>query len=174
MLAAFNAKTRVAAKIIASAPERVADGVWLIRGGFPAKTMNVFLIEDEGQVTVFDAGIRTMAPAIAAAGARLGGIRARRARPRPRRPPGRRAGACSAPVYCHPADRADAEGDGGAHYFDIAKLPPHARFLMPRLLRLWDGGPVEIAGTVEEGDEIAGFRVVGHPRPRPGDDRVVA
>ncbi len=32
-------------------PERVADGVWLIRGGFPSKTMNIYLIEDEGGVT---------------------------------------------------------------------------------------------------------------------------
>ena len=77
MLSAFNAKTRLAAKMTAGAPERVADGVWLIRGGFPARTMNVYLIEDEGRVTVFDAGIHTMAPAIAAAGARLGGIRRR-------------------------------------------------------------------------------------------------
>ena len=26
-----------------------------------------------------------------------------------------------APVLCHPDDRADAEGDGGRHYFDIAQ-----------------------------------------------------
>ncbi len=32
-------------------PERVADGVWLVRGGFPAKMMNVYLIEDDGGVT---------------------------------------------------------------------------------------------------------------------------
>ncbi len=37
---------------------QIAEGVWLVQGGFPQKVMNVYLIEDEGQVTVFDAGIR--------------------------------------------------------------------------------------------------------------------
>ncbi len=32
----------------------------------------------------------------------------------------------------------------------------------------WDGGPVEIAGTVAEGDEIAGFTVVEIPGHAPG------
>jgi len=51
--------------------EWVAEGVWLLRGGFPAKTMNVYLIEDEGGVTVFDAGIRDMVVPVRAAAARL-------------------------------------------------------------------------------------------------------
>jgi len=168
MTSAFNAKTRVGQRLTGGAPERVAEGVWLIRGGFPMKTMNVYLIEDEGQVTVFDAGIRAMTNAIAAAGAGMGGIRRvvlghghadhRGAAP-----------GLGAPVYCHPAERADAEGDGGAHYFHLAELSsPLARFLMPRLLKSWDGGPVQIAGTVEEGDEIAGFRVIYLPGHAPG------
>jgi glyoxylase-like metal-dependent hydrolase (beta-lactamase superfamily II) len=33
---------------------------------------------------------------------------------------------------------------------------------------VWDGGPVEIAGTVEEGDEVAGFRVIHLPGHAPG------
>ena len=41
------------------------DGV---RGGFPAKTMNVYLIEDDGGVTMFDGGIRDMADAVRVAG----------------------------------------------------------------------------------------------------------
>jgi glyoxylase-like metal-dependent hydrolase (beta-lactamase superfamily II) len=32
----------------------------------------------------------------------------------------------------------------------------------------WDGGPVQIAGTVDEGDEVAGFRVVHLPGHAPG------
>jgi glyoxylase-like metal-dependent hydrolase (beta-lactamase superfamily II) len=32
----------------------------------------------------------------------------------------------------------------------------------------WDGGPVKIAATVNEGDEIAGFRVVDVPGHAPG------
>jgi len=36
------------------------------------------------------------------------------------------------------------------------------------MLDVWDGGPVTIAGTVEEGDEVAGFRVVHLPGHAPG------
>jgi glyoxylase-like metal-dependent hydrolase (beta-lactamase superfamily II) len=64
------------------------------------------------------------------------------------------------PVHCHPDNVADSEGDGGRHYFDFSKVKPHTRLLMPRMLDAWDGGPVQIAGTVEENDEVAGFRVV--------------
>ena len=39
---------------------------------------------------------------------------------------------------------------------------------MPRLTGLWDGGPVEISGTVEEGDDVAGFEVVLLPGHAPG------
>ena len=74
-----------------------------------------------------------------------------------------------APVYCHPNDVTDAQGDGGAHYFDFSQLEHwFARLLMPRLLRSWDGGPVQIAGTVSEGDEVAGFTVVHLPGHAPG------
>ena len=37
---------------------------------------------------------------------------------------------------------------------------------MPRFLRSWDGGPVQVEGTVSEGDDIAGFKVVDLPGPR--------
>jgi glyoxylase-like metal-dependent hydrolase (beta-lactamase superfamily II)/predicted ester cyclase len=164
---AFNARTRIARRLIARPPERIADGVWLVRGGFPSKTMNVYLLEDGGQVTVFDAGIRSMANAVAVAAAPLGGIRRvvlghGHADHRGVAP------ALGAPVFCHPAEREDAEGDGGGHYFDFSKLDLPARVVMPRLLRWWDGGPVRIAGTVEEGDEVAGFRVVHLPGHAPG------
>jgi glyoxylase-like metal-dependent hydrolase (beta-lactamase superfamily II) len=36
------------------------------------------------------------------------------------------------------------------------------------MVRAWDGGAVQIAGTVSEGDEIAGFRVVELPGHAPG------
>ncbi|MFM9140910.1 MAG: MBL fold metallo-hydrolase, partial [Solirubrobacterales bacterium] len=61
-----------------------------------------------------------------------------------------------------------AEGDGGEHYFNIEELNLLGRKLMPRLLHDWDGGPVEISGTLEEGDEIAGFKVVHLPGHAPG------
>ncbi len=112
----IRAKRRIASDL-----EPVADGVWLIRGGFPLKTMNVYLIEDEGQVTVFDAGIQTMTNAIAAAGARAGGIKRvvlghGHADHRGVAP------ALGVPVLCHEDERADTEGDGGYHYFGSAKI----------------------------------------------------
>src|SRR5581483_1817102 len=43
LTALANVRTRLASRIHATPPERIADGVWLIRGGFPMKTMNVYL-----------------------------------------------------------------------------------------------------------------------------------
>ncbi|MGI8921207.1 MAG: ester cyclase [Solirubrobacteraceae bacterium] len=167
MTSAFNAKTRLAGRLGSAEPERVADDVWVVRGGFPGKTMNVYLIEDEGQVTMFDAGVSSMSRALAVAATRMGGLKRivlghAHADHRGVAP------SFEVPVYCHPLDREDAEGDGGAHYFDFSKLNPIGKLLLPRLLRSWDGGPVQIAGTVQEGDEIAGFRVVHLPGHAPG------
>ncbi|HZU61525.1 MAG TPA: MBL fold metallo-hydrolase, partial [Solirubrobacteraceae bacterium] len=53
-------------------------------------------------------------------------------------------------------------------YHDFSKLAPHGRFVLSRLMPVWDGGPVEIAGTVAEGDDIAGFRVIELPGHAPG------
>ena len=36
------------------------------------------------------------------------------------------------------------------------------------MLPIWDGGPVKIAGTVSEGDDVAGFEVVHLPGHAPG------
>jgi hydroxyacylglutathione hydrolase len=147
---------------------RVADGVWLVRGGFPARIMNVFLIEDEGGgVTLFDAGIRAMTGALAAAAARLGGIN----RIVLGHAHGDHRGAApglGAPVLCHPAERADAERAGPPPYTDAARLGLPARWILPRLLKRWDGGPVTVAGTVEEGDAVSGFRVRHLPGHAPG------
>ncbi len=163
-----NARTRLRSRINGAEPEQIADGVWVLRGGFPTKDMNVYLIEDDGGVTVFDAGISAMTTAVAAAGARLGGIKRvvlghadadhRGAAPQ-----------LGAPVYCHPAEREAAESDSPLRpYWDLSKLAPHARFLYSKLIPAWDGGAVEIAGTVQEGDEVAGFKVVELPGKAPG------
>lgn len=168
LTALANARTRMSNRVQASEPERIADGVWLLRGGFPMKTMNVYLLEDDGGVTVFDAGISDMSRAVTTAGARFGGIRRvvlghadadhRGAAP-----------ALGAPVFCHEADRAAAESpDSFREYFDLQKLAPHGRVLLSRLLPAWDGGPVPIAGTVREGDKIAGFTVIHLPGHAPG------
>lgn len=165
----FNRRSRLARRLIAGQPERVADGVWVIRGGFPAKTMNVYLLEDDGGVTIFDAGIEAMTRAVASSVAGLGIGEVRRVVLGHAHADHRGiAPGLGVPVHCHPADRADAEGDGGWHYFDFSKLDFPARWLMPRMLRWWDGGPVEVEGTVDEGDEVAGFQVVHLPGHAPG------
>jgi steroid delta-isomerase-like uncharacterized protein len=162
-----NVRTKARAWIQGSEPERIAEGVWLVRGGIP-KTMNVYLIEDDEGVTVFDAGSSDMAAPLAAATARLGGIKRvvlshadadhRGAAP-----------GLNAPVYCHPAEREAAESpDSYRPYWDRSKLDMRGRTVLWRLIASWDGGSVELAGTVDEGDEIAGFRVVHLPGHAPG------
>jgi hydroxyacylglutathione hydrolase len=169
LFAAFNARTRAARRAAAKRDlERVADGVWLLRGGIP-RTMNVYLIEDEGGgVTLFDAGIEAMTHAVATAAAPFGGINRivlghadadhRGAAPGLR-----------VPVLCHPAER-EAAGSPKSmrdyHRLELLHMP--GRLAYPYLLRYWDGGPVEIAGTVEEGDDVSGFRVVHLPGHAPG------
>ncbi len=167
LISLANARTRMG-RMIAGEPEEIAEDVWILRGGFPTKTMNVYFVREGDGVLVFDAGIRAMTGAIAAAGVRLGGITRvllghahvdhRGAAP-----------GLGVPVLCHTADKDDAEGDAGVHYADTSKLrSPFARFLLPRMLRWWDGGPVKVSETVSEGDEIAGFRVVHLPGHAPG------
>jgi len=149
-------------------PKRIADGVWLVRGGFPTKIMNVYLIEDGGGVTLFDAGIAAMADAVAAAGADLGGIRRvvlghadadhRGAAP-----------SLEAPVFCHEAERAAVESPSPFRdYWDFDKLRRPVNVVMPQLLKRWDGGAVRVAGTLAEGDEVAGFQVIDLPGHAPG------
>jgi len=168
MMKAFNAKTRLTSRLSASEAELVAEGVWVVQGQ-PGRC-NVYLIEDEGGVTLFDAGARTMTRAVASAGAKLGGIRRvvlghghtdnRGVAP-----------ALGVPVLCHPDEVIDAEGSGGFRYWpaDLAGLPPVARQIQRLLHRYaFDAGPVKISGTLSEGDEIAGFRVVDLPGHAPG------
>jgi glyoxylase-like metal-dependent hydrolase (beta-lactamase superfamily II)/predicted ester cyclase len=163
-----NVRTRLAGAVHGVRTERVADGVWVARGGFPMRTMNVYLIEDEGGVTVFDAGISAMGQGLRAACARLGGITRvvlghadcdhRGAAP-----------ALGQPVYCHAADRAAAESASAFRdYWHLDLLSAYARPVYPKLLASWDGGAVRVAGTVAEGDRIAGFEVVELPGHAPG------
>src|SRR5205823_5746995 len=70
-----NLRTRVQNWMHGTGPEQIAEGVWVVRGGFPAKTMNVYFIADDGGVTVFDAGISDMTSTVRAAGVRMGGIK---------------------------------------------------------------------------------------------------
>jgi hydroxyacylglutathione hydrolase len=161
------ARMRLERRLIASGLERVAYGVWLLRGGFPTENMSVYLLEDDGGVTLFDAGTHAMARAVTAAGASMGGIR-RVVLGHAHHDHRGCARQLGVPVYCHPGERDDAEGDAGEHYFRYETLHPLLRWVYPALLHRWDGGPVEVAGTVEEGDEVAGFRVVHLPGHAPG------
>ena len=165
---AINARTR-AARRIAGDLETVADGVWLLRGGFPEKQMNVYFVRelDGSGVLMFDAGIRAMTGAVGAAAASLGGL-TRIVLGHAHADHRGTAPFLHVPVFCHEADRADAESDGGDHYFHMERLGRPMRWILPRMLTWWDGGPVEIAGTLAEGDEVAGFRVVHLPGHAPG------
>lgn len=133
--------------------------------------MNVYLLEEPGGVVVFDTGIKGMATGIKQAAERFGGITRvvlghghtdhRGAAPQ-----------LDAPVYCHPDEVVDAEGSGGFRYWPPLRksdLPRSARLMHPFLHRhVWDGGPVHISGTVSQGEEVAGFRVVHAPGHAPG------
>jgi hydroxyacylglutathione hydrolase len=148
--------------------ERVADGVWLLQGDL-RKSMNVYFIEEEGGVVQFDAGSRAMTKKARAAGEQLGGLKRivlghAHADHRGTAP------GLDAPIFCHPDEVADAESDAAiAPYMDISELPTRiARTAYPFLLRHWDGGAVKIAGTISEGDEVAGFRVIHFPGHAPG------
>src|SRR3954454_8075640 len=113
----MRARRRLA-RLVAGGPEPIADGGWIVRGGFPGKTMNVYLVRDGDGVLVFDAGIAAMTKAVAAAGAQLGGITRvvlghghadhRGAAP-----------GLGVRVYTHPLEVEETEGDGGMSYFDF-------------------------------------------------------
>jgi hydroxyacylglutathione hydrolase len=130
--------------------------------------MNVYFIEDGDGVTQFDAGTAAMTKGVAEAAARLGGLKRvvlghSHADHRGTAP------GLGVPVLCHRDEVEDAEGDGGYHYFKIDQIPVWwSRRIYPWLLHHWDGGPVKIADTVEEGDEIAGFKVIHFPGHAPG------
>lgn len=150
--------------------EQIADGVHLVRGGFP-RVMNAYLIEDQGGVTMFDAGVKGMAKSLQQTAASLGGLKRivlghGHADHRGAAAEIQRGGV---EVFCHEDEVADAEGDGGMHYFHLSMLPLYARPIARHSINhTWDGGPVRISGTLAEGDEVAGFQVIHLPGHAPG------
>jgi hydroxyacylglutathione hydrolase len=169
LMGAFNLKTKVANLPVRDAA-LVAEGVWVVQGQ-PGRC-NVYLIEDEsvGGVTLYDAGARTMVRAVSSAGAKLGGIKRivlghghtdhRGCAP-----------ALGVPVLCHPDEVQDAEGSGGFRYWpkDLVGLPTPQRQIHRAMHRFaWDAGPVKISQTLEEGETVAGFRVIHLPGHAPG------
>jgi glyoxylase-like metal-dependent hydrolase (beta-lactamase superfamily II) len=162
-----NARTLTMNALYGSEPEAIAAGVWVLRGGRPRR-FNAYLIEDEGGLTVFDPGIAQMAAAIRVAGARFGGIR-RVILSHADAPHRGAAAGINAPVYCHPLERSAARGSSPYRdYWDLSLLGGWSRPVLTRMLSIWDGGPVEIEGTVQEGDQVAGFKVLDLPGHAPG------
>jgi glyoxylase-like metal-dependent hydrolase (beta-lactamase superfamily II) len=148
--------------------EGVADGVWLLRGDLRG-AMNIYFIEDGDGVVQFDAGTKAMRKKAAETARELGGLKRivlghAHADHRGTAP------YLGAPVFCHPDEVTDAEGDKAVTpYFNLSLLPvAPVRWIYPTLLRRWDGGAVKVNGTVSEGDEVAGFEVVHFPGHAPG------
>src|SRR3954447_14223660 len=110
--------------------EKVADGVWLLRGDF-RKAMNIYFLEDGDGVVQFDAGTKAMVKKARAAAGELGGLKRvvlghAHADHRGTAP------SMGAPVFCHPDDVAEAESDSAiAPYMEIGALPVPARWLFP-------------------------------------------
>jgi glyoxylase-like metal-dependent hydrolase (beta-lactamase superfamily II)/ketosteroid isomerase-like protein len=166
---AFNVKTKVTG-MSAQDAKLVAEGVWVVQGQ-PGRC-NVYLIEDAsvGGVTMYDAGARTMVRAVASAGAKLGGIK-RIVLGHGHTDHRGTAPALGVPVLCHPDEVQDAEGSGGFRYWpkDLVGLPTPQRQIHRAMHRwAWDAGPVKISGTLSEGDEVAGFKVIHLPGHAPG------
>lgn len=149
--------------------EQIAEGVWLLRGDLRGSMNIYFIAEEGGGVVQYDAGSSAMKRSARAAAERLGGVN-RVILSHAHADHRGTAGTMGAPVLCHPDEVADAESDSAiAPYMDISQLPvAPIRWIYPFLLRRWDGGAVTISGTVEEGEEVAGFRVVHFPGHAPG------
>jgi glyoxylase-like metal-dependent hydrolase (beta-lactamase superfamily II)/predicted ester cyclase len=168
-----NARTRASDRLLGKDVGQVAEGVWRVQGG-PARC-NVYLVRDpEGGpqagdgVLMFDAGARVMTRAVAQAAARLGGL-TRIVLGHGHTDHRGTAPAFDVPVLCHPDEVEDAEGSGGFRYWgDLSGLGWRAPVHRMLHRRFWDGGPVKIADTVAEGDDVAGFRVVHLPGHAPG------
>ncbi|CQD16615.1 metallo-beta-lactamase superfamily protein [Mycolicibacterium conceptionense] len=147
--------------------EPIAAGLWVVRGGFPKRFFNVYFIEEAGGVTVFDAGVRAMAPGLAAAAQRFGGIK-RIVLGHAHQDHRGSAPFLGAPIFCHALERAEAESESFDYYDYGALANPVVRAGFQLMMPWFDGGPCEIAGTLSEGEDVAGLRVVHLPGHSPG------
>jgi len=144
---------------------QIAPGARQVSVGAPFKS-HVYLIDGPDGPIAFDAGIKDSGPAIlAAAGGRLERVILSHSHVDHRGA----AGELGAPIYCHPDEVADAEGDAGRSYTDFGRIEnERVREVLPRLQAAWDGGPVKITGTITDGEQVAGFRVIHSPGHAPG------
>jgi glyoxylase-like metal-dependent hydrolase (beta-lactamase superfamily II) len=144
---------------------QIAAGVRQVPVGVPTVSY-VYLIDGPEGPIAFDAGIKGSGPKIlAAAGGRLDRVILSHSHPDHRGA----ANELGTPVYCHPDEVVDAEGGGGERYADFERVKDErVREFLLRLSAAWDGGPVKIAGTIAEDEQLAGFRVVHTPGHAPG------
>lgn len=149
--------------------EEVAEGVWLLTGDLK-NAMNIYFIAGpDGEIVQFDAGTKPMTKANRRVIEEFGGID-RIVLGHAHADHRGTAASLGVPVYCHVDEAADARSEASiAPYMNLKELPvAPVRWIYPTLLRRWDGGPVEIAGTLEEGDKVAGFEVIHFPGHAPG------
>jgi glyoxylase-like metal-dependent hydrolase (beta-lactamase superfamily II) len=152
--------------------ERAGERVEVLRvqaTAHPHKTTNIYVIEDDdGGVVVYETGSVGNAEEIRQAAMERGGI-TRIVLSHAHADHRGGASRLDAPVYCHPAERPGAEGDGWLKDgYDLTQLHPAIRDVLPRLLAELDGGPLKIEGELNDGDTIAGFEILHLPGHTPG------
>ena len=137
----------------------IADGVWVVRGGFPIKTMNVYLLADNGGVTVFDCGISAMTPAVAAAARGSAGSSASCSGTRTPTIAVLRPDWTRRSTATRPSARRPSRLESFRPYWDFGQAPPvrpgvlQARCCRPGTVARWRS-----PGTVERGRRGRGIR----------------
>jgi hydroxyacylglutathione hydrolase len=144
---------------------QIAPGVTQVSVGVPFAS-HVYLVDGPAGLIAFDTGVKGAGPEIlATAAGRLERVILSHAHIDHRGA----ANELGAPIYCHPDEVADAEGDAGRSYTDFSLIEnEQIRQALPQLHAAWDGGPVTITGTITDGEQIAGFRVIHIPGHAPG------
>jgi glyoxylase-like metal-dependent hydrolase (beta-lactamase superfamily II) len=143
----------------------VAPGVRQVALGKPFFSY-AYLLDSPDGVIAFDTGVRGSGPEIlAAAGGPIAKVFLSHAHADHRGA----APQLDAPIFCHPDEVADAEGEWPQAYSDFGLIEnEQIREGLYRLNELWDSGPLQIAGTIGEGEAIAGMQVIHTPGHAPG------
>lgn len=156
------------ARALVHAPQVVAPGLWVVRGGLPRHGMNVFLLSEGDGVVCFDTGSREMATELQRVAIALGGI-SRILLSHSHADHRGAARGIGAPVWCHEDERRDVEGDAGRGYWTLGAAGVRRDWLRGRVMSaLRDGGSVPVAGTVVQGDRVGEFIVIHLPGHAPG------
>lgn len=149
--------------------EEVAPDVYVLRGDLRGGMNIYFLRGPDDRIVQYDAGTRSMLRRNRRAARELGGID-RLVLSHAHADHRGTASNLGPPVFCHADEAEDARSPGPlTRYMDLSLLEvAPVRMLYPLLMRWWDGGSVDIAGTLEEGDTVAGFEVIHFPGHSPG------